>query len=177
MIENIVLIGFMGVGKGRVGRALASITSLYAVDCDDLIESAMNMKVKKIFSQYGEEQFRLLERKTAAWLEENVTGTVISTGGGFVTVENISKIGKIIYLYDDFDRIIERISKHSNAVKKIKKRPLLKDMSAARQLFSAREPLYRKTADFTVNVHGRSELHLAQEIAQLCSLPVTAESL
>ena len=54
MTDNIVLIGFMGVGKGRTARALAARTGQFAVDCDDLIESFTNTKVKKIFSKFGD---------------------------------------------------------------------------------------------------------------------------
>ena len=43
MAENIILIGFMGVGKGRVARTLAAGTGRYTVDTDDLIETMVNM--------------------------------------------------------------------------------------------------------------------------------------
>lgn len=43
--KNIVLIGFMGVGKGRSARCLAAKTGRYALDCDDLIESSANSKI------------------------------------------------------------------------------------------------------------------------------------
>ena len=66
MKKNIVLIGFMGVGKGRTARMLAEKTGRFAVDCDDLIESFSNVKVKKIFAQFGEPRFRELEREVAS---------------------------------------------------------------------------------------------------------------
>ena len=58
--NNIVLIGFMGVGKGTIARALVKNSSYdqnnkclqrfcFAVDTDDLIESLENKKIKKIF--------------------------------------------------------------------------------------------------------------------------------
>lgn len=164
-MNNIVLIGFMGVGKGQVGRALAEHTSLYIVDCDDLIESACNMKVKKIFAQYGEPYFRDMERKTALWLERNVTNTIISTGGGFINVPNLEKIGTIVHLHADFDYIIERIRAHPNGTKKIKKRPLLQDMEAARGLYDERLPVYHKTAELSVDVTEKTPPELAGEIA------------
>ncbi|MCW5204049.1 shikimate kinase, partial [Desulfobulbus sp. US4] len=48
MADNIILIGFMGVGKGRTARALAEQTSRFAVDTDDLIESMVNLKIRDI---------------------------------------------------------------------------------------------------------------------------------
>lgn len=164
-MNNIVLVGFMGVGKGQVGRALAEHTSLYCVDCDDLIESACNMKVKKIFSHHGERFFRDFEKKTAQWLAGNVTNTIISTGGGFVNVPDIQHIGTIVHLHADFDYIIERILAHPNGEKKLKKRPLLQDMAAARKLYEERLPLYENIAAFQVDVSKKTPLEIAREIA------------
>ena len=173
MPDNIVLIGFMGVGKGQVGRALSSATSMYAIDCDDLIESITNLKIKKIFSQYGEKEFRKLESRTALWLRKNVKHTVISTGGGFVNVKNLNKIGKIVYLHAPFNHIVEKIQTHPNAEKKIKKRPLLKDISKAKELYTSRLPLYRKVADVEIDVSDKSVLEIVDEIASVLTLKVT----
>ena len=49
MKNNIILIGFMGVGKGTLARALSKATQHYCIDTDDLIESLVNKKIKKIF--------------------------------------------------------------------------------------------------------------------------------
>lgn len=162
--DNIILIGFMGVGKGRTARELARQTSLFAVDCDDLIESFANLKVKKIFSEHGEQHFRDLEKKLAEWLEKNVKATIISTGGGFIKVPNLKKIGKVVYLHSDFDSIINNIMNHPNAQKKIKKRPLLQDLNAARKLYEERLPLYRSLADVEVNMSENSEVVAVQQI-------------
>jgi shikimate kinase len=153
---NIVLIGFMGVGKGRTARMLAEQTGKFAVDCDDLIESFANTRVRKIFTDFGEPRFRELEQMVATWLEKAVRDTIISTGGGFFNVSNIRKIGKIVYLHSDFDKIMNTIYAHPNVKKKIKKRPLLKDMDAAKDLFNKRLSLYRAVADIEIKVSGRS---------------------
>lgn len=149
---------------------LAEKTGRFAVDCDDLIESFSNVKVKKIFAQFGEPRFRDLEREVALWLEKNVRKTIISTGGGFLHVPNLAKIGKIVYLHSDFDEIVEGIVEHPNAKKKIKKRPLLKDLDSARLLFESRLPLYRKVADCEVQVTGRSIEEIAMEILKQVGL-------
>jgi shikimate kinase len=164
MRKNIVLIGFMGVGKGSTARQLAAMTGMYAVDCDDLIESLANMRVKKIFEVHGEEWFRKLERRTAKWLENAVKETIISTGGGFFKVANLRKIGKIVYLHAEFDAIYERLMASSNAARKIEKRPLLKDTDRARSLHAERVPLYRKVADIEIDVMGRSPGEVAEQI-------------
>jgi len=57
MKKNIVLIGFMGVGKGSIARELIKMSEYIAIDTDDLIESMENLTIQKIFSQNGEEYF------------------------------------------------------------------------------------------------------------------------
>lgn len=170
MKENIVLIGFMGVGKGRTARELAGRTGMFAVDCDDLIESYANMKVKAIFDNFGEGHFRKLERNIALWLEKRVTGTIVSTGGGFFKVPNIDKIGKVVYLHGEFDAIIAAIQAHPNAKKKIKKRPLLQNLDQARDLYNERLGIYKKTADVIISVDGKTEREVAKEIIKQLGL-------
>ncbi len=164
MKNNIVLIGFMGVGKGRTARKLAALTGMYALDCDDLIESLANMKIKTLFEVYGEEYFRKLEQKTAKWLEESVSSTIISSGGGFFKVRNLKKIGRIVYLHADFETILAGIKSDDNGEKKLRKRPLLQDVDKARSLFNERVPLYRRMADVEISVAGLSADQVAEEI-------------
>ena len=136
--NNIILIGFMGVGKGTVARALVEKTDMYAIDTDDLIESMQNRKIKKIFELHGEQYFRALEKKTSLWLESSVQNTIISTGGGFYKQENIDKIGKVVYLKSSFQGILDRINEAPNAANKLKKRPLLQNMEEAIKLYDSR---------------------------------------
>ena len=165
MKGNIVLIGFMGVGKGRTARCLADQTGMFALDCDDLIESYANKRIRTIFSEDGEPAFRELEKKAARWLEKNVNASVISTGGGFVNVENIKAIGTVVYLHSDFDSIIKSIKSHPNAEKKIKKRPLLQDMEAARKLYNTRLPIYRRVADVEVFMADRPVARVRKKLS------------
>jgi shikimate kinase len=164
MADNIILIGFMGVGKGRTARALAEQTGRCAVDTDDLIESMLNKKIRAIFADQGEAAFRLLEQKIADWLEYHVTGTVVSTGGGFFKVENINRMGTVVYLHSTVEDIYESICQHPNAKKKIKKRPLLNNLEEAEKLFKERLPQYRKVADREVTVTGKTNPEIADEI-------------
>jgi len=101
--NNIVLIGFMGVGKGTTARALSKALKTMNLDCDDLLESSQNMKIKTIFDEFGEEHFRQLEKDLAKFLATNVKNAIISTGGGFAKVKNLNKIGTVIYLKASFD--------------------------------------------------------------------------
>jgi shikimate kinase len=165
MADNIILIGFMGVGKGRTARALAEQTCRFTVDTDDLIESMVNMKIRDIFAAQGEAEFRRLEQNAADWLEYHASGTVVSTGGGFFKVKNLNRLGKVVYLHATVGDIYKSICNHPNAKKKMKKRPLLTDLKQAGKLFKERLPQYRKLADIEISVTGKTSLERAEEIA------------
>jgi len=164
MMKNIVLIGFMGVGKGSVAREVVHHSDYIAIDTDDLIESMENRKIKNIFEEEGEEYFRKLEKNIAKWLENSVQNTLISTGGGFYKQKNLKKIGIIVLLDSPFDAIIKRIKSHPNAARKLKKRPLLSDLQAAKRLYDARRPEYLKVADVVIDVTDKSAKECSKEL-------------
>ena len=172
MTDNIILIGFMAVGKGRTARQLSHRTGLFTVDTDDLIGSMVKKKIKKIFKQQGEAAFRQLERQTASWLETSVRHSIISTGGGFYKVPNLKNIGTVVLLDADLDSIIKVIRAHPKAAQKIKKRPLLGDMKAAQKLFAERRPQYRELADLSVKVKKGNVIQAAEEIIAALDLPL-----
>ena len=162
--NNIILIGFMGVGKGTVARALVKKSNMFAIDTDDLIESMENRRIKKIFEVEGEPYFRALEKKTALWLEESVRDTIISTGGGFYKQENINKIGKVVYLKSSFQGILDRINNAPNAANKLKKRPLLQNLEEAKKLYDLRAKEYEKVAKIVVDVENKDIKDIVKEI-------------
>ena len=162
--NNIILIGFMGVGKGTVARALVKESSMYAIDTDDLIESMENRAIKKIFANDGEAFFRNLEKKTALWLENSVDNTIISTGGGFYKQENLKNIGTVIYLKSSFDGILKRIKKAPNAKNKLKKRPLLQNKKEALKLYNTRVVEYQRVADIVIDVENRDSKDIVIDI-------------
>lgn len=162
--NNIILIGFMGVGKGTVARAIVKNSNYFAVDTDDLIESIENKKVKKIFENNGELYFRSLEKRCALWCEKNLKNTIISTGGGFYRQKNIKKIGTIVYLQSGFDRIIEALKLAPNSKHKFKKRPLLSDLKEAKKLYNIRVTEYERVSDITINVEDWDIKRIVKEI-------------
>ena len=165
---NIVLIGFMGVGKGTVARALAAQSGMFALDCDDMIESYANKKIGQIFKEQGEESFRKMETGLAKFLEKSVRCAVISTGGGFYAVKNLNKIGTVVYLKSSFEGIINRLKNSENAEKKFAKRPLLADLQKAAALHAQRDGAYEKKADIVIDVENKSVKKIVKEICSAC---------
>jgi len=170
MKKNILLIGFMGVGKGTIARAFANEYKVYSIDTDDLIESKENKKIVKIFKKFGEEYFRKAEQETANWLQKSVSGTLISCGGGFYKVNNLNKIGKVIYLDASFEWIYNRLKSAKNAESKLAKRPLFKDIKKAKALYKERKKSYKKCADLVINVENKRDIKIIKEMAKFMGL-------
>jgi len=154
----------MGVGKGSVAREVIKNSKYMTIDTDDLIESMENRKIKTIFEQEGEQYFRKLEKNLAKWLEKSVQNTLISTGGGFYKQTNLKNIGIIVLLDSPFDAIIKRIQEHPNAVKKLKKRPLLEDLKKAKALYNERRHEYLKLADIIIDVTDKDVTKCSVEL-------------
>ena len=111
-MKNIVLIGFMGVQRDtrkRDGRKNQYQRYRYGWSNREPYQ----YQNQKDLRQKGKAYFRQLEQRTANWLTNGVTNSIISTGGGFYKVKNLKDIGTVVYLQADFDWIYERITKSS----------------------------------------------------------------
>ena len=80
---NIVLTGFMGTGKSRIGQRLAKKLRMSYLDTDELIAEREKEKIPDIFEKKGEGYFRQLETQVAKEVAL-LNNYVISTGGGIV---------------------------------------------------------------------------------------------
>ncbi len=170
MDKNIILIGFMGVGKGSTARAFAKKYGVYNIDTDDLIESKENKEVKRIFEKYGEEYFRAAEQATANWIERSVKGTLISCGGGFYKVDNLKKLGTVVLLDASFEWIHHRLKNAKNSKAKLAKRPLFAKEKEAKKLYNERAEIYRQVADVIIDVEKNSQQEIVELIAKAGSI-------
>jgi len=164
MKKNIILIGFMGVGKGTFAREYAKHSGLFNIDTDDLIESAQNKSIKSIFKKEGEPHFRKLEQECANWIESCVNHTLISCGGGFYKVKNLKKMGTVVLLDASYEWIYNRLKSAPNAKKKIAKRPLFNRESEARRLYTQRKKEYAKVADIVLDMEKGSTKEMIKEL-------------
>ena len=170
MKKNIIIIGFMGVGKGTTARAFSKKYGIYNIDTDDLIESKENKEVKRIFLKKGEGYFRKQEQVTADWIEQCVSGSLISCGGGFYKVDNLKKLGTVVLLDASFSWIHNRLKTAKNAEKKLAKRPLFSDEKKAKALYKERKKAYKALADVVVDVEGLTLDEQITFIAKKCKL-------
>ena len=141
MFKNIILTGFMGVGKTSVGTQLAKDLSYTFVDTDTLIEADQKMPITAIFAKFGEPYFREVEAKVI----QEVMGReyqVVSTGGGAVIWDvnraAFNKAGFVVCLTARPEVIFERIKHETH-------RPLLQTpdpMAKIKELLDSRAKFY-----------------------------------
>jgi len=111
-LANIVLAGFMGVGKSTVGRVLADRLRWQFVDTDEEIVSRFGMTIPEIFEQHGEAGFRRYEDIVCQSVSAR-DAHVIATGGGMVINPTnralLSATGMLVYLHADVEAIRTRL--------------------------------------------------------------------
>ncbi|HEY52698.1 MAG TPA: 3-dehydroquinate synthase [Caldilineae bacterium] len=162
---NIVLTGFMGVGKTAVGRAAATQLGRPFVDMDDLIVAEAGMSIPEIFDRHGEAHFRNLERTVLRRLAAE-QGMVIATGGGALVDaanrELMTRTSLVVCLSAAVSAIEERIGADAN-------RPLLATPDRQQRivdLLSQRAAAYAEIP-YRIDTTGRSVQEVAAEVVEL----------
>lgn len=112
MKKGIVLCGFMGAGKSKLGQLLSGMIGYRFEDLDEEIQKYESKTIAEIFSEVGETGFRSLEQH---YLSQKIADAnrVLSLGGGAMqsqsTVDAIKAKNLLVYLSPPFDEIIIRL--------------------------------------------------------------------
>ncbi len=164
MFKNIILTGFMGVGKTSIGTRLARDLGYTFVDTDELIEADQKTTITEIFAQKGEPYFRDVETRIIQTVLEN-GNQVVSTGGGAVirdeNREVFKEAGLVVCLTARPEVIYERIKHETH-------RPLLKvpdPMARIRDLLESRATFYGQ-ADLIIDTSEKSVDEAVREIKE-----------
>ncbi|MDA8099177.1 MAG: shikimate kinase [Nitrospiraceae bacterium] len=164
MSLNVILTGFMGVGKTSVGTGLANDLGFRFVDTDSLIEADQKITITEIFSSFGEPYFRDVETRIIKSVLEG-EGLVVSTGGGAVIRDAnrraFKERGITICLTARPEVIYDRIKHETH-------RPLLQvpdPLGKIRDLLASREPFYRQ-ADLVIDTSDKSVTRVLEEIKE-----------
>ena len=164
MKGNVALIGFMGVGKTVVGKALARKLNWEFIELDSLIEQKAGKPIAEIFQQDGEIVFRGLEIEVTKEIarEKNL---VIACGGGIVlnkiNIDRLKEEGIIVYLTASPRVILKRVSSEEG------QRPLLEidnPTLTIRELLRFRKPFYERAADIKIDT---SKLNVDEVVKKL----------
>lgn len=161
----VALLGLRGAGKTTVGRQLARRLHVRFVELDRRVEQLADMSLAELFSLYGEEQYRRLERDALARLIQENRPVVLATGGGIVAVPDtfalLKKHAVTVWLRaspeDHWNRVVRQgdrrpMADHPQA------------MADLRAILAAREPLYAG-ASRTVETSGRGVGDIVDELA------------
>lgn len=165
----ISLIGMPGCGKSTVGRQLARRLQVPFMDSDHVIEARIGCPIRQYFEREGEERFRDVESDVVDELTQAPEG-VLSTGGGSV-LRPINRIhlrdrGRVVYLKSTPENLFRRLRHDGN-------RPLLQvedPLRRLRDLYAARDPLYREAAHFTIETGRPSVATLVNMIVMQIEL-------
>ena len=156
-MKNIVLIGMPGCGKTTVAECLSRMLAREVLDSDRLIEEMAGCPIPEIFEKYGEAGFRTYETEVLEKLGK-LSGKVISTGGGCVTMEaNLDVLHQnsiVVWLQRELANL------------PTEGRPLSKQLGVG-EIFRIREPMYRKFAHIIVDNNGDPNDTAKAIIAQL----------
>lgn len=162
-MNNIILIGMPGAGKSTLGVVLAKALGFDFVDTDLIIQSEQRDKLYRIIQKKGIERFIEIENETVAALKTQ--NSVIATGGSVIfgkeAMENLKKLGKVVYLQVDENEIEKRLSN-------IKTRGVvMKDGETVHEIYDTRTPLYERYADIVINCSG---MDLEKTVEKIISL-------
>jgi shikimate kinase len=147
MAQNIILTGFMGVGKSTVAQVVASRLGREFIDMDTLIEQREGRVISQIFAAEGEAYFRRLEAELCRELAGQAN-LVIATGGGALVPEanlrTLEQTGLVFCLNCEPEILWRRIGQSED-------RPMLAERDEGRfarlaALLAQRVPAYGRIA-------------------------------
>ncbi|MBE7417294.1 MAG: shikimate kinase [Ideonella sp.] len=154
-----------GSGKSTVGRQLARRLGWAFVDADSEIERQLGQSIRSYFEQHGEPRFRDLESGVLGRLLIGES-KVIATGGGAILRESnrhaLRARAEVVYLRSTPEELMRRLRHDTH-------RPLLQvgdPMRKLRELYRARDPLYREIARFTIET-GRPSVKMLAGMIQM----------
>ncbi len=162
---RIACVGLPGSGKSTVGRQLARRLGCRFIDSDHVIEHRIGYSIREFFEREGEPAFRDLEQSVLD--ELTLSGNcVLSTGGGSVlrpaNRRHLHDRTTTVYLHSAPEEVFRRLRHDQN-------RPLLQvadPLLRLKELYVARDPLYRETAHLVIETGRPSVASLVSSIMQ-----------
>ena len=143
-MQNIVIIGMPGSGKTAVSTMLAERLGRKIFDTDTIVSENAGITIPEIFAVQGEAGFRRLETEATAEVGK-LSGNIISTGGGVVTVADnyglLHQNGVIVWI----ERDTNKLARDGRPIS------LSSDLN---ELYAARLPLYERFADIKADNNG-----------------------
>jgi shikimate kinase len=171
MIDKLILVGYMGVGKSTIAQLLAQKMAKTYLDLDKIISEREGKSITELFASKGEIYFRKVENQVLQQVLETQSNFVLSLGGGTPCYAQ----NHLLYTRADCQSIYLKASISTlvaRAAMEREQRPLLKSIPEkdleefiAKQLFE--RSFYYNQASFTVVVDQKSPDELTNELVKL----------
>ena len=163
MNYNIMLIGFMGVGKTTVSKKLSKKLGMPEVDMDAYIVAHENKAISDIFAESGEEYFRKIETECLVEIQKEKGKSVSCGGGAVLKDENVRFMkdgGVILLLTATPQTVYERVKNSTD-------RPILNgnmNVEYISELMNKRKQRYLEVADLIIATDGKKVDEIVSEI-------------
>ncbi len=173
---TIVVTGFKGCGKSKIGKALAGRLGLDFFDTDTMIEdlhrerTQQDLDFRGIYTEHGSEYFESLELEVLKRSAAKKTACVISFGGGSLIKADetglLMKNATFVYITVEDDVLFDRIVRNGIPAFFDKENPRV----SFDKLMIKRTPVYKKYADITVDNTGKPPDKVVDEIVELLKI-------
>jgi XRE family aerobic/anaerobic benzoate catabolism transcriptional regulator len=162
----VALLGLRGAGKTSIGRRLARRLKVPFLELDTAIAQRAGLALGEVFSLYGEEYYRRLEREVLGEVLGAARPCVLAVGGGLVTAPDtfalLRRHAVTVWLkarpLDYWNRVVKQGDQRP-----MKEHPQARE--ALRELIARRDPLYRQAA-ITVETAGLSITQAVARVAE-----------
>ena len=167
-MNHILIEGFMGSGKGTVGKRLATEMGLPLIDVDKKVAERMRMTSGEIYDRFGDVYYRALETFVLTELLEEKDRSVILLGSGLPLMPQnhsyLRDLGTVYYLKADENVIFAKLERS-------KKRDWLAENDDVREraskMLEEREPAYSACADHVIETGRRRSADIVAEIMRI----------
>jgi 3-dehydroquinate synthase len=165
--RNLILSGFMGVGKSTVGRICAQQLGYTFIDTDIEIERREGVSIPRLFEQKGEAYFRARETEL---VEEIATceRLVVATGGGMIVNDASRAVllgaGVCVALVASVEELLKRLGPEAAA-----RRPMLQGSNPearVAQLLKERAPKYAQL-HYHISTSGLHSPQVAERVVSV----------
>lgn len=172
MSPNLILAGFMGVGKSTIGRQCAQLLNLRFIDADAEIEKREGMRIPQIFEIKGEPYFREVESNLVKEIADQ-EGCIIATGGGMIVNDDnrntLLHSGIGVCLTATPEAILKRVGGEAGANNRPMLRPASPEQTVEQriaELLRQRAPKYAQM-HYHVDTSQRTSQQTAEIIAEI----------
>jgi len=164
---RIALVGLRGAGKSTIGKLVADKMNVPFIELDEEIEKLSGHETAEIFSLYGEQRYRELERECLCNVIENNPRFILAVAGGIVseidTYSLLLRSCHTVWITAEPEEHMGRVMSQGD------RRPVDGNpdaMNSLKTLLESRTPLYQR-AHFRVDTSGRKPVECSDQLVGL----------